>query len=89
MFYNTHRNGGKNRRHHFAYLHILIRVLLLIENLICRVHTMFYTHKYGKKTDDITLLIYIFLGFFIEFFKKNLLFFVFLFDYKKVIGDSK
>ena len=70
MFYNTHRNGEKNRRHHFAYLHILIRVLLLIENLICRVHTMFYTHRNGKITDDITLLIYIFLGFlyfFIQF----------------------
>ena len=42
---------------------------------------MFYTHRNGKKTDDITLLIYIFLGFFMQFFiKKILVFLVFLFE---------
>ena len=37
-----------------TYFNILIRVLLLIKTLICRLHTMFYTHRHGKKkTDDI------------------------------------
>ena len=32
-----------------TYFNILIRVLLLIKTLICRLHTMFHTHRYGKK----------------------------------------
>ena len=37
-----------------TYFNILIRVLLLIKTFICRLHTMFYTHRHGKKKTTFT-----------------------------------